>query len=535
MFSVHLAGGVDTARRAVGPARQAPRVLPAGYVHVFQPQVADFAVLDPALADADGGKQPHVVLVWPVDVQVGDGVPIPLENPVVLEGRPAHAAVPVVIAGVGAAAAVGVEVQVRLQLVARAAAGAAHAGGRVGEGGVIVGAATGAVPVRVPAHGVQLVQVVNLDQPVVVGVVVHPLPRRRRHAVGGRPAAWVLVAEGAHPHVVGGAGGQAGYLGVGPGVGVGVRGPCCGRAQLVLHAVAGYGRLVRPDRRDPGDPQPLGNRIRRQPRRRSRRLGRVVVDADDEIYGVVPGRIGVAVGVLAVPHEQRDPVAGLPLVVRRAIEAQRPCAGDVEGGCVRAALPVGQRVAVRVGGGVAPHQPRALRHGGRCVGGVEGRRGVGRRAGLPSELLPTRRPVAIGVVLQRRVLDGRPEVPGGGWPVRVDAAGAGGRLQVAGALARTAVAGGLAGGLRVPVGLLSVDSVLVSGGVKQSARIPAGNNAAGIAVIDSGIAAGHIAKQPAHVAAPRHPGGAVGVAQRGVWMMFPDQPAEQIPPRGPRR
>ncbi len=163
-------------------------------------------------------EQPDVVVAAarPVDEQVADRVVVALKGgherlrPAVAQRLPAVAAVVVIVVGVdhrsaaGVAARVRVEVQVRVQLVARAVVvvgigggdGAAHARCGVGEGQRIVvgvGRIRGAVAVQVPADGVQLVQVYDLDQPVVVVVVVH----HRRRRLQGR----VLAARAEVPDV----------------------------------------------------------------------------------------------------------------------------------------------------------------------------------------------------------------------------------------------------------------------------------------------------------------------------------------------
>ena len=94
------------------------------------------------------------------------------------DGRPAGSIVPVIIAGVGLAAPVGVEVQVRRQLVAHAPTGygAAHPIDLVRERpGICIRAVCRGYPVAVEVvpYGIELRQGCYLDQPVIVGVVVH--------------------------------------------------------------------------------------------------------------------------------------------------------------------------------------------------------------------------------------------------------------------------------------------------------------------------------------------------------------------------
>ena len=180
--------GVDLAIRVHGnyvaavAAHQRPdlgRRRGTGDIDVQQPQVAQLA---------RGHSEEAHISRGPVDEEIADGMPVPVEDRLErriclrADGFPAAAAVPVGVPGVGLPAAVGVEVQVGGQLVAVAAIirRAAHAAGRIGEGGVVVGLVAGgyrSIPVQVPADGVQLGQGLDLDQAVIVGVVVHHVRR----------------------------------------------------------------------------------------------------------------------------------------------------------------------------------------------------------------------------------------------------------------------------------------------------------------------------------------------------------------------
>ena len=138
----------------------------------------------------ESAEQAHVVGALAVDVQAADGVGVAVEGPGVRIARRADGLPAIPVAVLAA-----VEVQVGGQLVAEARVRAAHITQPVGEGGNPVGVVAG-VAVEVVADGVELLQVGNLNQPVVVGVVVH----HRRYGAG--EPALAGVAEGADAEVV---------------------------------------------------------------------------------------------------------------------------------------------------------------------------------------------------------------------------------------------------------------------------------------------------------------------------------------------
>ena len=152
-------------------------------VHRPQPQVPQHAARPQPLEEAD------LVGAGTRDHKVGDHVPIAVEGAGIgaADRVPARAAIPIGRARRD-------KVQVAGQLVARAAGATAHPRQRTGEGRGVAGVGGHPVAVQVPADGVQLGQIGDLDQPVVVGVVVDAISRRRRPLVaklgpGGRAVA----------------------------------------------------------------------------------------------------------------------------------------------------------------------------------------------------------------------------------------------------------------------------------------------------------------------------------------------------------
>ena len=261
-------------------------------------------------------EQAQVIQVVPVDVHIVDPVPVAVEVPI--EGRdrfPALALIPEGVLVVEVPVSVAVEVQVCDQLVARAALdGTAHAYVRVREGRGVVGGVgrrscrvviivvCRAVAVQVPPHGVQLLQIPDLDQAVVIGVVI-----RKRAAIGIRKAAFAFGVVGIHPHAVAGARLQ---LGDSPGsgrAGVGMTDRDSRPALLVPHAVAVDGRLAGGVRRRPSHGQ-AGAGVRRhlQIGDRARRFGHVR-------HGQGHRR---GVGELTVADRHVQGVGAIPLVVQ---------------------------------------------------------------------------------------------------------------------------------------------------------------------------------------------------------------------------
>ena len=126
----HAAGGPDGVHVALSPANQRTGILPAGDIHIEQPNSTNHA------GGAGISEQAKALVIItaasPVDEQVADGVALAVESggvwtPVAHLGIeesdrvPAGAAVPVGITRVGVAAAVSVKVQVGGQLIAVAA------------------------------------------------------------------------------------------------------------------------------------------------------------------------------------------------------------------------------------------------------------------------------------------------------------------------------------------------------------------------------------------------------------------------------
>ena len=190
--------GADDETAHVAPDQAPDAIARAVHHHVLQPEVANLG------AGARGAEQPS--LARPFAVQAGDGAAVALELGVEARVRaadrfPAGGEVPEGVAIADGAAAVGVEVQVGGQLVAGAACGGAAHAGDGGEGrcvGVFAGRGGHAVAVQVVAHRVQLVQVPDLDEPVVVVVVVaegQRLGERIDPAYSGRTRSGCAGAE----------------------------------------------------------------------------------------------------------------------------------------------------------------------------------------------------------------------------------------------------------------------------------------------------------------------------------------------------
>ena len=177
-------GGGDHAALGVAGADRGPRPDLPGQGADERPDAAHPRVHHPHIPDRPRGvddvEQPAVERAAG-DGQVGDGMAVAVEHRGVdpADGGP----VGVGIRGGHRAAAVGVEVQILLQFVAGAdAAGAAHPG----VGGDVAGrerphirrggGGRRPVAVQIPTDGVQLIQIRDLDQPVIVVIVVeHPL------------------------------------------------------------------------------------------------------------------------------------------------------------------------------------------------------------------------------------------------------------------------------------------------------------------------------------------------------------------------
>ena len=186
----HRAGCVAVADGSVVSPDQAADVSAlAGYVHGFQPHVANCAVGSGKLKQAD---RP---MIFKADMQVTDGVVVALKDDLgslgsKLQGQPALTVVPVGVIGVDLPVLVGVEVQVGGQLIALASGlRAAHAGHGVGEGGTVafvLGGDADAVTVRVPADGVQLGQTGHLDEAVVVGIIIAVAGRISAECINNR-------------------------------------------------------------------------------------------------------------------------------------------------------------------------------------------------------------------------------------------------------------------------------------------------------------------------------------------------------------
>ena len=225
---------------AADHAGQPANTLPAADINVHQ---ADAFQPGGVIHLAQNAEQAHANdAAAVVNVEVGDGVAVALKDGrvggnnqlragvgrgkgglgvgTVADRRPALAAVPVSVVGAVAGRA-GVKVQVGAQFVANAAGvRAAHAGGRIGEGaGGVTGVGGGdggwglvkdgqvgggAVPVQVVAHGVELRQGANVNQPVVVVIVVGGGVAGNRNRVGFVAAAGGLDQDA---DVRGGAGG----------------------------------------------------------------------------------------------------------------------------------------------------------------------------------------------------------------------------------------------------------------------------------------------------------------------------------------
>ena len=213
-----------------------------------------------------------------------------------------------------------------------------------------------------------------------------------------RPVAVALGVGGAHLHLMRRARHQARDGGAGAGDVLRAVGEIPAGARAVLQVVGGDGGTgVR--RRGPGHVQ-AGGRSRRRRHRGRRRLPRGLVhvrDGDRHRDGV-----GAAVAVVGLDD---DGMGGLGFVVvghaRPGADLSR-AGDDVEGGRVGALQRVGQRVAVRVGGGQGGAdvlaRGRVLGHAaGRGVGG-ERRRVVGDNHGS-GHLEDLREPVQ-GVVVE---------------------------------------------------------------------------------------------------------------------------------------
>ena len=193
---------------------QAANAAESRNISIHNPKSIDGA------AAAHPPEQPDALGVA-VDEQVGNGEAVALENggetiAPVADGLPA---LPFRIRPgrfvdrrVGVAAGV-VEVQVPVQFVARAAVGfvAAQTAHGVGEEGVIAVIVRSPVAVQVQADGVQLLQVVDLNEIVGVAVVINSHVHRQQGAAGRLSA----VDHGGHLVPVGLA---VGHAGIGKGV-----------------------------------------------------------------------------------------------------------------------------------------------------------------------------------------------------------------------------------------------------------------------------------------------------------------------------
>ena len=195
------------------------------------------------------------------------------------------------------------------------------------------------------------------------------------------PCAVAVVVDSPYLDFVDGAGGQAAERRGGGGARVGDAGPGLRSLLAHLHVVVVDGRTG-VGRCRPAHRQPLTQRGDGGLRHFARRLVDVV-DVDRHGDGVVDGggRLGVALGILAVGHLRGDRVAGGGLVVERHARCHPDHSVGVDGeGALRCGVQrVGQRVAVLVGGGHRSHH-RVVRvvlvdGAGGVVSGVEGRRG----------------------------------------------------------------------------------------------------------------------------------------------------------------
>ena len=262
-------------------------------------------------------------------MQVGQLVPASVEGggEVAAPGadrRPARTAVPVGVARIGAAVPVRVEVQVGGEFVAGAGIGrAAHVALGAGEGGGVAGSVAArcrSVTVEIPAHGVELGQVLHLDQPVVVGIVVvgrRRELRRRRQQFGIRATAVAVRRVGVRTDRR-----QPGQILAGR----------SRRHRTLTGRVRPAGRLVVPRIRIRADGQ-----LRR-------RRGDV---GGDEANGLDDGRqsTGVARGVRAA-----YPYVVVLVVVYRVVRAACRPRRDGDAVLVVGVALVGQRGAARVGG-----------------------------------------------------------------------------------------------------------------------------------------------------------------------------------------
>ena len=163
--------------RSLTDTRQPPDVFLAGDIDACQLQVAN-----------DGGttkRAEQSCIVLAVHEQVRHGVAVAVQRPMECpdhspevrsghaDGDPARAIVPVRVARVDHTAAVAVEIETRVEFVSQAAfETASHPGERGGECRTMLIGPGAAVAVRVVAHGVELLQRADLDQPVPVAVVV---------------------------------------------------------------------------------------------------------------------------------------------------------------------------------------------------------------------------------------------------------------------------------------------------------------------------------------------------------------------------
>ena len=203
-------GGYGSALHVAGGHRRSGTHLPYQNAGVAQgahsgrqhPHIPDHPAVgqvgEQSAVEAPGGD---------VDRQIGDGMALAVKRRGILPRPPDRRPVGVGVGGGYAAASVGVEIQVGRKLVALAGCGAAHprtrrrqipAGERPGVGDIFPGGARQPVAVQVVADGVQLVQGIDVNQVVVVGVVIHHRRPLRRGVGRG-----VLAGRAEVPGVVG--------------------------------------------------------------------------------------------------------------------------------------------------------------------------------------------------------------------------------------------------------------------------------------------------------------------------------------------